>query len=1432
MNLRTLTLGVVAGFLALGSGCKHEIESPDLTANQAAGSVEPDLVCVEQLSTEVKIHGNGFTPMPQKTLEDKRELALPVITLMRSEDLTGGSASGNVVIPDSQKDPANSYVKWFSEQEMSFKVDEKLKVQPGLYAIEVKNPDDRTVVFGQALSAVPRPTLTAVKPDILCNDDSEIEVTLTGTTLLQVGETTPKVTVKNGSQTETYSLDAVTECVNLKGTHVKPIKMCTSGTFKIPKGTFKVEAPALSVQLDVALTNPEPANCGSTDPMQITLVPSPKLVSVVPDLICNAQGMVNVTVNGGGFLRMGSVLPKVIFGTQSFDPTAIDGCEDLPAPKQGALTEGTVSSCKVLKVAFPQGTLAPGDYAMVVQNPPPADCKSKEAVNLHVQAPPSVTKLDILLVCQESDTSLTITGTDFLEVDGAKPTVTIGDKTVTVTDMGGCMDLKTVVEKVRVCTSITVSVPKNTFGPGTYDVVITNPAPADCKSTEKFSLKVVPPPNVDAVVPPKVCTGGGILTITGSGFYDSATTVTLHPVSGPGMTDIPSQTVDATPDENGTTATAIIGAGAETDTVYEVIVANGPGCTDDTPHKTVTVTTGPIIYLADPEYVYNGVNTKVTIYVTAAGGSPAVKLVKDGEATGTDLVPTPDPTHGNRFQITIAKDTPAGVYDLIFSDETMCATTLDKAITVVDKLELTLSKMEPPFGFKSSETPATIFRDPTSAVEFKPTPRAFLNPVNATATDVATPLEAVAFQSKDTLTAVVPRDRPVGVYDLVVVTVDGKVGLLEKAFTVQDKAPPTIINATPSSFPAPSGSSDVVVTGTNFDTSKITFSSCVDAAGASVTPPTVTSGTATCTNGVCTQTGTIGGTLPAEGSVCILRVTNADGSYAEYSAVGITNSSFNLSAPKKGADLTKARRALVAASGNATSAARFVYAIGGDGGSGTPFDDVEYNSVDIFGNYPKDAAGVTVPFQIQPYTMNDKRAFAGGVTVGRYVYVYGGTSGTGQLATAERALILSPREVPRLDISDIAPIAGSGGSGGTGGAGGASGTGGGGAGGTAGTGGAGGTAGTGGASGTGGAGTGGTGGSGGAAPSGIGLDPGYLFYKVSAVFADTDPDNPGGESLPSDEVIVKVPTFPGKKIAIDLVWAAPLGLDGNPLPNIVKYRIYRSVPDVTAAQSSKEGFLAEVAGTVTTFHDDGTLTVDAGQIPLPTGSTGKWRRIADLNTARQSIGSAWGRDPSDANKVYVYAALGRGASGLLNTYEYLDVTIDPATGRQTPGTWTAGASTASAAREEIGAWTVDATVATAAAGTKTYIYLGGGKAPVKADAGQVDVGTVQAGGDLGTLSDAGGDFSSSASGYGVCAANESLYLFGGFNSSPAPGARAAKIIGVNAPTLANNSWNNEGLSMQEARYLLGSSVQSAFIFLIGGQTDTAAATKSTELVIW
>jgi hypothetical protein len=83
----------------------------------------------------------------------------------------------------------------------------------------------------------------------------------------------------------------------------------------------------------------------------------------------------------------------------------------------------------------------------------------------------------------------------------------------------------------------------------------------------------------------------------------------------------------------------------------------------------------------------------------------------------------------------------------------------------------------------------------------------------------------------------------------------------------------------------------------------------------------------------------------------------------------------------------------------------------------------------------------------------------------------------------------------------------------------------------------------------------------------------------------------------------------------------------------------------------------------------------------------------------------------------------------------------------------------------------------------------------------------------------------------VAAAAERLFCFGGRAPQPRGNATAALI--EEPPDLANNAWNNEGLSMIDARYLPGSSIQSAFIFLLGGETDNdGTVTDSTEWVVW
>ena len=174
-----------------------------------------------------------------------------------------------------------------------------------------------------------------------------------------------------------------------------------------------------------------------------------------------------------------------------------------------------------------------------------------------------------------------------------------------------------------------------------------------------------------------------------------------------------------------------------------------------------------------------------------------------------------------------------------------------------------------------------------------------------------------------------------------------------------------------------------------------------------------------------------------------------------------------------------------------------------------------------------------------------------------------------------------------------------------------------------------------------------------------------------------------------------------------------------------------------------------------------------------------------------------------------------------------------ANGRQTVGaTWLPGATSSTKPRWQTGAWTVDAAVSAFYAGVK-YLFLGGGVTAAGASANTVEAMQVTSGGQLVAFIDAGvNDFSTNAAGYGTCAANGQLFTFGGGNASPTKKAKSA-VLANPPPGFAPAAWNDEGLQMTHGRYLLGSAVQSSFIFLLGGQTDEPSpASKTTELVIW
>jgi hypothetical protein len=582
-EMRSPRVPIAASFVALVVlfGCKHSVESPAVSADPAKptgqkGPVDPDLVCVEQLTTGLMLSGEGFTPFPSQTLQNTVQLLLPTVQLTRTTAIDGTAASGGASVADDSRDPASSHVRWSSERQMGFDVYPGLALQPGLYDVTATNRDGKqSATFAGGFAGVARPVISELGPDLVCVAQADQVIALTGSGFLDIGGKLPGV---HGGGHE-LSISTVGDCIPVPGAHAAgAIRTCQRSTFTIPKGSLD---PG---QVELTLTNAPTAACTSIEPIRLTVVPPPTVASIASDLICDAQENQAMIIRGANFLKIGSHLPSVLIGTQSFPATSVEDC----TPVSGSYVEGAVATCGTLGFAIPTGSLSEGDYPVVVENPAPAGCGSSQAVVLHVAPPPSVTGLAQANICDDqSAQSVTIQGSHFLQIGAALPTVTINGVDY-VPAASGCTTAAGAFEEgvVRTCTALAISIPQGALATGSYPIAVKNPAPAGCSTTSAVALAVLPPPSVASVSPASICAGGGTLTVDGLGF-GAAPSLTIRAAGNP---DVLASQVTVSGD--GTHISAQIPAGAAARVNYDVVVSNG--CEDrPLPHKTIYVTSGP-----------------------------------------------------------------------------------------------------------------------------------------------------------------------------------------------------------------------------------------------------------------------------------------------------------------------------------------------------------------------------------------------------------------------------------------------------------------------------------------------------------------------------------------------------------------------------------------------------------------------------------------------------------------------------------------------------------------------------------------------------------------------------------------------------------------------------------------------------------------------
>ncbi len=396
------------------------------------------------------------------------------------------------------------------------------------------------------------------------------------------------------------------------------------------------------------------------------------------------------------------------------------------------------------------------------------------------------------------------------------------------------------------------------------------------------------------------------------------------------------------------------------------------------------------------------------------------------------------------------------------------------------------------------------------------------------------------------------------------------------------------------------------------------------------------------------------------------------------------------------------------------------------------------------------------------------RTLAGAQVLGRFIYLVGGNDGSGPVSTVYRAEILDPAHAPEIYDLYIET-----------------------------------------------------------ATSG-GVGPGLWYYRVSAVMEATDPDNPGGESLPSDPIPVKIPSSLGANVEITLYWKAVSGA--------ASYRVYRSAtPGLVTGQ---ETLLATVTAPAVTYKDTGSSTT-AGKTTRVLSDLGVWHSAGTLNKAREGLGVAMGKDPTTAGKYYLYALLGRTTGQTLPlTYEYLPITM-ASDGGQTLGSFTEHTSnTVTQGRWWLAGFKLDQVGSTRVTPGDNFIYAGPGRPAtnmtqmIKA----LDAAKVQAGGQLTAWIDIG--VSDEWAGYGATAAANQVFIIGGRQGLVSNLSKSSQICGGVINCGGSNpdeppylkGWN-AGISLTTPRLLMGTTLESAHIFIIGGESTTGA-TSTVESTVW
>ena len=517
----------VLGLLACMAGpaaCGKD-KTPDLEG------VGPQAICIDQGTATVTLSGRGLSPMVRRGLTDRPEAVAPGVSLVRTQEIavdTGLTTERSVALPSSS-------VRWLNQSSLGIDLAPGM-VGPGVYDVEIRNPDGGVTRLADGLVVVPAPAARVLEPEVITGEEPNT-ITVRGDYFLASSGARPTVLV-HGAGPEPLALDAdgVAECKELPGPDSP--RLCRGITLTLPPGTLPAGAFAVEV------VNPAPASCttrglaaGTEGRLPLTVVPRPKLATLGPSVSCTAETDTVLTVTGEGFLVHGDGSPTLMIGSLALPATAAN-CTAAPLEEGFAPRARALSSCTDLTATLPVGSLPPGILTVVVQNPATSPGTSFPLQHL-VAGPPVVSGLSSDVVCaDEGGNTFKVLGQGFLKIAGVNPVVRLNAAEVPVVP-GGCTPVTGVDQPIEVCTELGLELPKDSFA-GPYSVVVRNPAPAPCSSVEPYTVVNVGSPTIATVDPPRFCSAvDSELSLTGTEFLVLGGVAPTVEIGGAEVTAVP-----------------------------------------------------------------------------------------------------------------------------------------------------------------------------------------------------------------------------------------------------------------------------------------------------------------------------------------------------------------------------------------------------------------------------------------------------------------------------------------------------------------------------------------------------------------------------------------------------------------------------------------------------------------------------------------------------------------------------------------------------------------------------------------------------------------------------------------------------------------------------------------------------------------------------